>query len=678
MMEKLDPHFTFENFVVGAANRLASAAARRAAERPGVSYNPLFIYSLAGLGKTHILAAIARHVEKVYPDKEVEYLTPEDFLREFVGASGTQGEDQVRDRFKGVDILLLDDVQFLTAQSEIQELLLLSLDTLTGEGKQVVLACDRPPAELDGLGAHLRTRFEGGLLVDIGPPEYETRVAIITKRAGLRGTTLEAGVADAIGRFPWETVADLQEALDLVLATQEKDASVLTPDEVLSILRQSSEDGEEESGSELGQFLDELSDTVAEKVQAQEAPWRKLLREASERAEAGGFSAESLRSKMEAKSPPDDLDEVLSGYQSAVERLKGVAEELKAVGNPWPEAAHGLLGDPERLEEAEALLASAVERAQPFPQIPPGPTLEELGGDLPKLVIRAADQLVSTDRTEYNPLYVWSGDGAAAQALLQAAGRTKTDAEEGSRVALTSVGSFAEEFIRALSTGVAGAWRERWWTADLLLLQGAERLEGTERAQEELFHLFEALGRRRARVMIAADRPPSRISALDDRLRARLEGGLVVEVEVAREELSQELRDSLHTSDQPVAHGEGSEGGPPARVAEGAGLEGEAGLEAEAEAGIGIQGPEEPGHDVGADPDRKPKDVAAQDLEWIMSFSPKSPEAPGGDAVDQGEILDALAASGGGGEAGDAWMPSPEQVVTVWPRITERVAEEED
>ncbi len=679
-MEKLDPHFTFENFVVGPANRLASAAARRAAERPGVSYNPLFIYSSSGLGKTHILGAIARHVEKVYPDKTVDYLTPEEFLREFVGASGIQGEDQVRARFKDVDILLLDDVQFLTPQSEVQELLLLTLNTLTGEGKQVVLACDRPPVEIDGLGAHLRTRFEGGLLVDIGSPEYETRVAIVTKRAEIRGTALEPSVADAIGRFPSESVTELQDSLDRVLDVQENDDKVLSPEEATFILEQRSEEGEDEVGSELGQFLDELSDTVAEKVQAQEAPWRKLLREGAEKAEAGGFNAGGLRKRMEGNNPPDDLDDFLSGFERAVARLKEIAAGLDAVGNPWPEAAHGVLRDPERIEEAEALLASAEERAKPFPEIPPGPTLEGLGGDLPKLVVRAADQLVSTDRTEYNPLYVWSSDGAAASVLLQAAGRSKSEAKEGSKVALISVDHFAEEFIRSLSMGVAGAWRERWWVADLLLIEGAQRLEGTERAQEELFHLFEALGRRRARVMIAGDRPPNQISALDDRLRARLEGGLVVEVEVEKSQLPAELRESVGLpaeADAPQPKPDRDDAADPD----------EATLSDPGERSEKAKGPDPEPLEEGeeqvepakaAPAAEKKKDVSAEDLEWIMSFQPRVPTRPEGDAVDQGEILDALAASERGADDVAEWVPSPEQVVMDWPRINERIVENGD
>jgi len=622
-MAKLDPRFTFENFVVGPANRLASAAARRAAERPGVSYNPLFIYAPSGLGKTHVLGAIAHHVERVYPDKKVEYQTAQEFLREFVLASvrwaGVRDEEAVRDRYRELDILLLDDVQFLTGQADVQALILLLLDTLTGEGKQVVLTSDRPPAGIDELGAHLRTRFEGGLLVDIGPPEYETRVAIVKKWLEIRLQILEPGVADAIGRFPVETVTELEEALDRILEIQLREDRTLSPEEATACLERGVPTGSDLKDSELGQFLNDLSDTVAAKVQAQEAPWRRILRELVEEAEAEEFNADRLRRLIKEETQPGDLDGMLRGFRGAIRRLKEIRALLEAAGNPWPEAAHGVLRDPERLDEAEALLASAEERARPFPQVPPGPILEELGGELPRLVIRAADQLVATDRPEFNPLYVWSPDGVAARALLQAAGRSKLQGEEGVRVALISVPSFAEEFIQALSSGVAGAWRERWWFADLLLVDGAQDLSVTERAQEELFHLFEALQRRRARVMIAADRPPTQISALDDRLRARLEGGLVVEVEVTASDLSPELQETLQKAVPP---------------------------------------PDPP------KPERK--DTSAEDRDWIRSFQPGG--TPGPEASDGEEASATI----------EAWIPSPEKVIWEWPRLEERIVEELD
>ncbi|MCJ7628368.1 MAG: DnaA/Hda family protein [Longimicrobiales bacterium] len=634
-MAKLDPHFTFETFVVGPANRLASAAARRAAERPGVSYNPLFIYASSGLGKTHVLGAIAHHVAKVAPDKRVEFQTPEEFLREFVKSSGTRSQEEVRTRYREVDVLLVDDVQFLTTQSDFQALLLLTLDTLAADGKQVVLASDRPPAEIGGLGAHLRTRFECGLLVDIGPPEYETRVAIIKKWVEARLQILDPGVDDAIGRFPFQTVTEIQTALNRVLKSQAVKDRTVTPEEATAILESPELRDPGPPASELGKFLEELSDTVAARVRAQEEPWRCLLREVAEEVEAEEFKADGLRRRIEGEAPPQDLDGLLREFRRTIQRLKEIRTALDAAGNPWPEAAFGVLRDPERLDEAEALLASALEQARPFPEILPGPLLNELRGEVPALVIRAADQLANTDRPEYNPLFVWSPDGLAVRALLHAAGRTRLRKQKEARVALTSVQEFSRDFIHSLSQGVSGAWRERWWSADLLLIDGAQDLSTTERAQEEFFQLFEALQRRRARIMIAADRPPAEIPALDDRLRARLEGGLIVEVQVDASELSPELRKSLRETEAPEVL-----------------------------------------------PEPEKRDILAEDREWIRSFQPgafgagRGPSGPG--SGDEGPSLVVWATGQEGSIAVEAWVPSPEQVVWDWPKLGDRIVEELD
>ena len=200
----------------------------------------------------------------------------------------------------------------------------------------MVLASDRSPSEIEGLGAHLRTQFEAGLLVDIGAPEYETRVAILTKWAENRGTTLEAGVADAIGRFQTNSVNDLQEALHRILELQEREDRVLSPEDATFLLEQGKPAEEEESGSELGQFLDELSDTVAEKVQAQEAPWRKLLREAAEAAEDAGFSASRLHRQIEGTTAPENLDEFLGEHQRAIDRWRRLGRSWMQWGIPGP------------------------------------------------------------------------------------------------------------------------------------------------------------------------------------------------------------------------------------------------------------------------------------------------------------------------------------------------------
>jgi hypothetical protein len=328
-----------------------------------------------------------------------------------------------------------------------------------------------------------------------------------------------------------------------------------------------------------------------------------------------------------------------------VGRLEEIGRLLEEVGNPWPQAAHGVLHDPERLDEAEALLSSARERARSFPAIGPGPGLDGVSGSMAQLVVRAADQLVNTDRPEYNPLYVWNEDGSVARRLLEASGRSYQAVNEEARVAFISVSDFAEEFIEALSRGVAGAWRERWWSAELLLVHGAQDLSSTERAQDEFFHLFEALQRRKARIMVAADRPPAKIQKIDERLRSRFEGGLVLEV--------QDLR--------------GGEGRGPGVGAARPDEVSRAGRPS------GGSGP----HSHGPKAEEE-KDVSALDREWIMGFSSR-PEAHAAvnfqhQGLDENEVFATGDAEGGL----EAWFPSPERVIWEWPRIEDRVVEDPD
>jgi hypothetical protein len=206
-----------------------------------------------------------------------------------------------------------------------------------------------------------------------------------------------------------------------------------------------------------------------------------------------------------------------------------VEKSLASAGNPWPEAAVGVLKDPERLGEAASLLASALERVKPFLRIGQGPGLDDLRSSYEEVAIKAAGQLVSEDSPEYNPLYVWSTNRPGPLALVAATARSFRDKHPLLNIAIVSAAEFAEDYIRALSDGVAGAWRERWWDVDLLLIYDAELISGTERAKDELFHLLEAAKRKGTKILIAADRLPSGIEDIDERLRTRFEMGLVME-----------------------------------------------------------------------------------------------------------------------------------------------------
>ncbi len=529
-MTDLDPRLTFDSFVVGPANRLASAAARRAADSPGTSYNPLFVYSASGLGKSHILTAIAHQARKAAGDRKVEYMALEGYLEELTKALESGARDAFKDKYGDLDILLLDDVQFLTGQPEAQEMLLRTLDQLSTAGSQIVLASDRPPAEINGLDARLLSRFSGGLIVDIGLPEYETRVAIIRKKAQEREHGLLPGVAEALAHYPAKNVRELGGALNKVFATQDLEGRQVTAEDVAAMMGEDIlETTVPEKSDDFGSFLNDLSETVAEAVEEQEEPWRKAMRETADGVEREGYLAKRLRGYL-LGSKPETWREIVDGFKADIQRLREIDAELDRLGNPWPDAAHAILKDPERLDEAESLLTSVRERQRPFPKLGDGPTLDQLT-EFPRMAVKAAEQLVTAERPEYNPLYVWASRTELGRTLLGAAGRTFQGANPETRMAVTSVKEFAEDFIRALGAGVAGAWRERWWTVDLLLVHGIEALSDTERAQDEFFHLFEALKRRGARVMLAADRTPSGINGIDERLRSRFEGGLVLEVD---------------------------------------------------------------------------------------------------------------------------------------------------
>jgi len=537
----LDPRYTFESFVIGPANRLASAAAKRAADAPGTSYNPLFIYSGSGLGKSHILNAIAHYAARVHPEWRVVYLALEGFLDELTQAVAAGKQEELRDRYAELDFLLMDDVQFLAGQAEAQEMLLRLLDALSKSGSQIILASDRAPSDIDGLDERLISRFSGGLIVDIQAPEYETRVAILIRKAEERGQQLQDGVPQTLAKLDFKNIRELAGALNKVLAVQELEGRQVTPEEAGKLVgvAPAAADGltlpegmPPELLGEFGSFIEELSQTVAQKVEHEETPWRRKLRETAEVFEQDGFSGTRLRRMLEGEDEPEDVQGLCDAFRADVARLRQIAKELDRVGNPWPEAAIGVLKDPERVEEAQSLLASAKERVRPFPVVGEGPLLEEIAPCYPKVVAKAASQLVAEERPEYNPLFVWSRDESAAHALLASVSRSFAEHDAMGNIAITSVQEFAEDFIRALSSGVAGAWRERWWQLDLLLVYGAQALSETERAQDEFFHLFEATKRRGAKMLICADRPPGEIEKIDDRLRSRFEGGLVVEAVV--------------------------------------------------------------------------------------------------------------------------------------------------
>lgn len=185
--DALNPRYTFEQFVIGASNRFAHAAALSVAEKPARSYNPLFIYGQSGLGKTHLLHAIGHHVRQLFPFKRVRYVSTETFMNEFVEMIRTNARHEFKRSYREIDLLLVDDMQFIQNHERLQEEFFYTFDSLHGSGGQIVISSDRPPKAMATLENRLRTRFEWGLLTDIQPPEFETRLAILRHKARAQG-----------------------------------------------------------------------------------------------------------------------------------------------------------------------------------------------------------------------------------------------------------------------------------------------------------------------------------------------------------------------------------------------------------------------------------------------------------------------------------------------------------
>ena len=179
----INKNFTFDSFVAGAGSKFVYAAAKSVAENPGEAFNPLFIYGESGLGKTHLMHAIANYVTQHHPDKKVLYTTCENFLNEFIDSIAQKNGAKFRLHYRNVDVLMIDDIQFLRARTQLQEEFFHTFNELSAQNKQIVLTSDRPPKEIATLEERLRTRFEGGMIVDIQPPDLETKIAILKRKA---------------------------------------------------------------------------------------------------------------------------------------------------------------------------------------------------------------------------------------------------------------------------------------------------------------------------------------------------------------------------------------------------------------------------------------------------------------------------------------------------------------
>ena len=554
MTSALNPKYSFDTFVVGSANRLAVTAGHTVSENPGAAYNPLFVYSGSGLGKTHLLMAIGHAAKKTAPLLNIEYLTLDEYVEAFHAAIAAGQGDTFRRRFQNVDVLLVDDVQFLTNRKEMQSELLRLTEALQVAGHQIVLTSDRPPTEIADLDERLISRLSGGLVVDIGLPDYETRVAILRRKAEERGARFAPGVLETVAQAEAGNVRELMGGLNRLVAFQAVNTTTINAETAKQILGLASGapagapgDGGAKAapgvgGDEFGEFLADVTVTVGKAVEA----WRARVGEAVLRWEGEGYRTERLEALLK-QDAPRSVDKAIAEFTKDVERLKELEAEVAELD---PQAAgESVFRDPERIADAEEAAARVRDGAAP----PPGPSAAfplaaYAVGPSNQVAVSAARAVLDKPGKKYNPLVLVGKSGLGKTHLLNAIG---LELARGRRavVACLSTQAFIDELITAIDGNRVDWWRARYRRATALLLDDIHLIAGKERTQEELFNLFNLLQDKERQLVFTAPVPPNTLTGLEERIVTRLEGGLVAEIKEPDREVKRAVLERMLTQE---------------------------------------------------------------------------------------------------------------------------------
>jgi chromosomal replication initiation ATPase DnaA len=365
------------------------------------------------------------------------------------------------------------------------------------------------------------------LIVDIGAPDYETRMAILNATCQERGVKFRPGVIEEVGSVEFENVRELQGALNRLIAHQTLGGEMLMPDMVVPVLGEIADKRPRavppRVSGEFASFLTEIASAVAQHVEQ----WKTRLGEAIEYWSSEGYQTGMLTRVLNGAVAPKSLESLLREFEGAVTRLRDLERQVSRLDAAL--SKHDAFYDPDRIDEAEQILERALRLSAP----PPGPSAAftragfEVGGSN-QLAVRAADAVVALPAGRYNPLFIHGPSGVGKTHLLNAIGNGLARESGNAPVACVPAQLFVDELIAALQEGTVERWRQRYRNAAALLLDDIQFVAGKERTQEELFHVFNALYADGKQLVLASDRPPRELSGLEERLRSRFEGGLVV------------------------------------------------------------------------------------------------------------------------------------------------------